>query len=227
MNISNNLNFINRIPNLVRENVIPKLNSTQKIVLAVAYVFALIALGLTYYFCFSNRKVKHLPENNSNKVEQAVKQENSGPVNNFEKHRERLKLDNETNKGKQAAIPNNPAVMLDIPEDIPLVNGNNANNLREDNPQDSELLPIDTSLEGFADEQLVEQEKTGTENNFEPNEEEHKLQDKANKDEQAAEQGDANAQFMLGECYLYGRSKEKNETTAFSWYKKSCKARTR
>ena len=42
------------------------------------------------------------------------------------------------------------------------------------------------------------------------------------KDEQkAAEQGDAMAQFNLGQCYTNGTGVEKDEQKAVEWYKKA------
>ena len=38
---------------------------------------------------------------------------------------------------------------------------------------------------------------------------------------QAAEQGDANAQYRLAECYAYGDGTDEDEEKAFEWYKKS------
>ena len=38
---------------------------------------------------------------------------------------------------------------------------------------------------------------------------------------EAAEQGDAEAQYMVGKCYLTGEGTEKNKIIAFRWFKKS------
>lgn len=78
MNIYSNPSIINRALNVVQENIIPKLNPTQtKVALVALWIFALIAVGLTYFFCFSDRyiadKTKEKGENPA-KVDDAANQ---------------------------------------------------------------------------------------------------------------------------------------------------------